>query len=61
MDKTERDNIIMELRLMEDFLRDCDNGLADEIGGRDKISGRIFACAKDLAEIRRELEIGAKP
>ena len=60
MDKNELSTILSEIRLMEDFLADCDNGLADEIGLQNQIAGRIFKARSELALLRREIEAAAK-
>ena len=60
MDKNELSTILSEIRLMEDFLADCDNGLADEIGLQNHIAGRIFKARSELALLRREIEAAAK-
>jgi|GEM_PF-6466730 len=60
MNRNELNDILMELRLMEDFLADCDNGLADEIGLQNQISGRIVKIKKEFAETRREVEAAAR-
>lgn len=52
----EKQEIIKTLKDMEAFLESCDEGLADEIGGLNKISGRIFKASQELSALRRELE-----
>lgn len=32
-----------------DFLNDCDDGLAGEVGMKDKISGRIYKGANEIS------------
>ena len=36
----------------QDFLNDCDEGLAGEVSAKDKIAGRIYKAAGDMPRLK---------
>ncbi len=60
MDKNTLAETAALLREIEDYLDDCDENLADEIGARDGIAGRMFMLRRELPELRAKLLAGAK-
>jgi len=60
MTKQEYKDMALELKKMEEFLVECDDGLADEVSAQNKICGRIYKAAQDLPRLRRMAEEKAR-
>ncbi len=51
MEQSLKTSLINDLKNMREFLDDCDEGLAFEISGKEKIAGRIYKASREISDI----------
>ncbi len=51
MEQSLKTDLINDLKDMREFLDDCDEGLAFEISGKEKIAGRIYKASQEISDI----------
>ncbi len=51
MEQSLKSDLINDLKNMKEFLDDCDEGLAFEISGKEKIAGRIYKASQEISDI----------